>query len=345
MDDLELIRDFGRDLEHEPPASLLRQRKRLVDAATEPGRRRRGPGRWTLFGTAAAMAAAVVTAAAILVPALVMDGRDGRPTVTETTVPWRVKTLNVLVIGSDARRGGDLARSDTLFLMHVPADRKDIRAVSFPRDSLVNIPACRDAGGKTVPARRDMISTAFASGGAACARKTVESLTRVRIDQTVVIDFGGFKGMVDALGGVDVTLPRSVDDRASGLRLPAGTHRLNGTEALAYVRTRHGLGDGSDLDRIKRQQYFMAQMVRQAKDVQSKHPTRFLKFLAAASRSVKATPRWDLRSLEALARTFEKTGVDDFEFRTVPVRPAPEDPNRLVWDRKAAERLFATFRD
>ncbi|MFI0404832.1 LCP family protein [Actinomadura sp. 3N508] len=348
MDDLELIRDFGRDLEHEPADSLLRQRHRLVDAATAHGGRApralRGPRRWTLFGVLAAGAAAAVTATAILVPAALMDGRDGRPAATQTTAPFAAKTMNVLVIGSDARRDDHPPRSDTLVVMHVPAGRKDIRAVSVPRDSLVDIPACRDAGGKTVPARRGLINTAFGTGGAACARATVESLTRIRIDQTVVIDFGGFRSMVDALGGVEITLRRPVADPKAGLDLRAGKQRLNGTQALAYVRSRYGFGDGSDLSRIKRQQVFMAQLVRQARDMQSRNPVRFARFVAAAARSAEATPRWDLRGLEALARTFEKTGADDVEFGTVPVRPAPEDPNRLVWDPAGAERMFAPFR-
>ncbi|TDB83026.1 LytR family transcriptional regulator [Actinomadura sp. KC216] len=345
MDDLELIRDFGRDLEHEPADSLLRQRDRLVDAATaRGGRTPRGPRRWTLFGVLAAGAAAAVTATAILVPAALMDGRDGRRAATESPRPAAAKTMNVLVIGSDARRDGHQARSDTLVVVHVPADRKGVRAVSVPRDSLVDIPACRAASGEALPPRRGPINTAFGTGGAACARTTVESLTRIRIDQIVVIDFGGFRSMVDALGGVEITLRRPVVDPKAGLDLRAGTQRLDGRQALAYVRSRFGFGDGSDLSRIKRQQVFMAQVVRQARAMQSRNPVRFARFLAAAARSVEATPRWDLRGLEALARTFEKTGADDVEFGTVPVRPAPEDPNRLVWDPAGAERMFAPFR-
>ncbi|GAA4236353.1 hypothetical protein GCM10022254_45750 [Actinomadura meridiana] len=341
MDDLELIRDLGRELEHEPDVTLLRQRKRLLDAASGRGGRR-GPGRWTLLGTVAAVAAAVVTAAAILVPTVLLDGR-ARPAASRTA-PGLGKTLNVLLIGSDARNGGSQARADTLVLMHVPANRKDIRAVSIPRDTLVSIPECKDSDGKTHPAQRGQVNAAFSLGGAECALKTVESLTRVRVDQTLTVDFGGFKGMVDALGGVDVTLPRSVDDRQSGLKLSPGRHRLNGTQALAYVRVRHGLGDGSDLDRVKRQQKFMASLVHRAKEQRWKSPVRFAKFLAAVAGSVKSSPQWDVRALEALAATFDGTDVDDVGFRTLPVRPAPNDPARLVVDTKAAERVFAPFR-
>ncbi len=111
MDDLDLIRDLGRGLEHEPPASLTRQRNRLLDAAR---RRRRGPGRWTLLGVVAA-----VTAAAILVPATVFHGRDASPVATKSTAQSGGKALNVLILGSDTRGDGSPARSDTMMLVHV----------------------------------------------------------------------------------------------------------------------------------------------------------------------------------------------------------------------------------
>lgn len=333
MDDLDLIRDLGRDLEHEPPASLARQRNRLLDATR---RRRRGPGRWTLLGVVAA-----VTAAAILVPAVIFHGRDAAPVATKTTAPAAGRAMNVLVLGSDTR-GGDVPRSDTMMLVHVPADRRRVHAVSIPRDSLVRLPACEIVEGKVLPARTGLINSAFAVGGADCAVKTVESLTNVRIDRSVVIDFAAFRGMVDALGGVRMTLPAPVVDPKAGLRLRAGEQRLNGRQALAYVRARYGLGDGSDISRIKRQQQFMTALAREARERMSGNPVRFAKFLAVVARSVKTSPGLGMGELQELARTFGKGG--SVEFDTVPVRPARRDPNRLEWQTEAAERMFATFR-
>ncbi|MEV4003432.1 LCP family protein [Actinomadura sp. NPDC049753] len=350
MDDLDLIRGLGRDLEHEPP-SLARQRGRLLDEARH-GRRGmarwtgmagltgmagvrgmagvKGMARWTLLGVVAA-----VTAAAILVPAVLLHGRDARPAATGSTAPTAGGALNVLVIGLDARYAG-ASRSDTLMLVHVPADRKRPRMVSIPRDVLVPMPACGRAGGR--PAT---INTAFPRGGAACTRRTVESLTGVRIDQTVVIDFGGFARMVDALGGVEVTLPTAVDDSKSGLELPAGRHRLRGKQALAYVRTRHGLGDGSDLDRVRRQQQFLASAARQAEVVMAKDPIRFARFLAVAAGSIESTPKLDAGALRTLARGYDGSG--GVAAATIPVRPAPSDPNRLVVDEAAARKVLAPF--
>ena len=329
MDDLELLRDLGRDLEHEPPPSLARQRNRLLDGTR---RRRRGPGRWTLLGVVAA-----VTAAAILVPVVLLHGRGVRPATPNPTPPAAAKALNVLVIGLDARGGGP-PRSDTLMLVHVPADRKKPQVVSIPRDVLVRIPAC----GRIPAQRTTTVNAAFTLGGAACTLKTVESLTGVPVDQTVTVDFAGFKKVVDALGGIEITLPKAVDDQMSGLRLPPGRHLVNGTQALAYVRTRHGLGDGSDLDRVKRQQQFLASMARKAREMMSRDPLRFARFLAVAAGSVESTPKLDAGTLRSLARGFDKS--DGAAFHTIPVRPAPSDPNRLVVDGPAARRVLAPFR-
>jgi len=334
VDDLDLIRDLGRDLEHEPPASLARQRNRLLDATRH---RRRGPGRWTLLGVVAA-----VTAAAILVPATMFHGRDARPAGTRTTAPAAGEALNVLVLGSDARGDGRAARSDTMILVHVSADRRRVRAVSVPRDSLVRIPPCETAAGTALRGHTGLINSAFTAGGALCAVKTVESLTQVRIDRVVVIDFAGFRQMVDVLGGVRMTLSRPVRDPKAGLRLPAGEQRLNGRQALAYVRARQGLGDGSDLSRIKRQQQFLAALAREAGERMRENPVQFARFLAVATRSVKSTPGLGAGEAQALARAFGKGG--SIEFDTVPVRPARRDPNRLEWEPEGAERMFAAFR-
>ncbi|TDE35512.1 LCP family protein [Actinomadura sp. 6K520] len=337
MDDLELVRDLGRELEHEPPASLARQRGRLLHASRQRGRG--GRVRWPLLGAVAA-----VTAAAILLPMLTLHDRHQKPA-ADTTPPAPAGPLNVLVIGSDARRDGYPPRADTLMLVHVPADRKNVQVVSIPRDLLVTLPGCANPGGKDAPARPGLINSAFTRGGAACTLRTVESLTRVRIDQTAVLGFDGFRRMVDALGGVEMTLPAPVADPAARLRLSAGTQTLDGRQALAYVRARRGLGDGSDRGRIERQQMFMAALVRRMKALQSDNPLLFGRFLAAAAVSVETVPRLNVGTLKALADTFAGTGAGDVEFRTAPVRPAPADPNRLAWDAEAAERLFAPFRE
>ncbi|MEU5877509.1 LCP family protein [Spirillospora sp. NPDC047279] len=353
-DDLDLIRDLGRDLDrdlgrdlgHGPPATLVRQRRRLTEAATGAGAGRassRGvrPRGRLLIGVVAA-----VTAALILVPTALLGREKGGTPATggDSTGPASAaRALNVLVLGSDTRGGAVEARSDTIVLLHLPADRKKITAVSVPRDVMTTLPACRTASGQTAPRSTGLINSAFTIGGLSCATKAVELLTRVRIDATLAIDFGGFKHMVNALGGVEVVLPRAVNDPGSGLRLAAGRHLIRGDMALAYVRVRHGLGDGSDLDRIERQQRFMAAMVRRAKNLQTTSPLRLAAFIKAAAASIDTAGPLDLGTMQDLARSLERTGPGAVRFATLPVRPHPTDPNRLAINEASAGRLLAPF--
>ncbi|MUN36727.1 LCP family protein [Actinomadura litoris] len=347
MDDLELLRGLGRELEHEPPGTLARQRRRLLEAPdgrrATPGRSGRlrrpgGPAGWSLIG-----AVAMVTAALVLIPGVVLRGA-GKPVLggAKHLAFGTGKTLNVLLVGSDSR-GGGAARSDTLVLVHLPADRKNVRAVSIPRDTLVRVPSCKADGGRVVPARVAPVNSAFALG-VACTHRTVESVAGVEVDTSVVVDFTGFAKIVDVLGGVELTIPRAVSDPPSGLSLRPGRQRLDGRQALAYARVRHGLGDGSDLARIERQQKLMSALLKEAREQRLRDPARYAKFLAMSARSVSTYPRLDVGALEAVARGMEKTGADAVRFSTVPVKPAPQDPNRVALDGAAAERLFAQFR-
>ena len=182
---------------------------------------------------------------------------------------------NILVIGSDTRAGqgrgyGSSAQlntdhSDTLLIVHIAADRQWADVMSIPRDSWVNIPACRMGNGKTAAPQTFKINEAFTIGnlygnktklGTACTIKTVERNTGIRIDHFVDVNFSGFKDMVNAVGGVRECNTTAINDPKSGLHLSAGHHLLNGRQALGYVRARYTLGDGSDLERITRQQAF-----------------------------------------------------------------------------------------
>ncbi|MFI0151267.1 LCP family protein [Streptomyces lydicus] len=195
---------------------------------------------------------------------------------------------NVLVIGSDSRSGGnrelgggegDVGRSDTAFLLHVYGDGKHAVAVSFPRDTLVDVPPCKLPDGSWTRPRTDvMFNTAFtvglsAKGNPACTQNTVEKLTGLRVDHTVVVDFEGFSKMTSAVGGISVCLPKNVyqgdlnPHRGSrgSLVFPKGLQTVSGQKALDYVRLRHGIGDGSDIGRIKRQQAFVSSLIKKVK--------------------------------------------------------------------------------
>ena len=181
--------------------------------------------------------------------------------------------MNILLLGSDSRDGDNKAyfspdisgeRSDTTILVHISPNRDHAVAISFPRDSMVQVPQCTKKNGQKVPPFFGMINAAFAYAGAPCTWKTIESTTDIHIDHYVKIDFTGFKRVVDALGGVEICVPHAVNDPRANLSLRAGRQVVKGNDALGYVRTRYGIGDGSDLERIQRQQKFMASVVNKA---------------------------------------------------------------------------------
>ncbi|MGK5554735.1 LCP family glycopolymer transferase [Actinomadura kijaniata] len=342
MDDLNALRALGDDLGHEPPPTLARQRQRLLDAASGGARRRAArwrPGGWAVIGVAAA-----VTAALILVPTVLLRGGDA-PATPRRALGGTGTAMNFLVIGSDervssTRLGSEPPRSDTMALVRVSADRKHVRAVALPRDLMVPV-SCPNAKVKPIKAIRAQLNAAFTLGGAACSAQTVESLSGARIDHTVTVGFAGFKQVVDALGSVEIVMPKPVNDPRSGLRLPAGRHRVRGATALAYVRARHGLGDGSDLERVKRQQIFLTSMAREARAARAGNPVRFARFVKAVAESVEIRPGLDPQTLEALAAAVDPDGIS---YLDLPVRPDRLDPNRLELREPAAWQMFAQFR-
>lgn len=261
--------------------------------------------------------------------------------------------LNILVMGSDERTGKaadnpDTAgrRSDTTILVHLAADRESATLVSIPRDTIVAIPECTREDGARVPERSaEMINVAFSDAGAACTIQTVERLTGIYVDHHVVIDFRGFKDMVNALGGVRICLPQDVNDPDSHLALSKGEHVVKGQQALAYVRTRKGLGNGGDLSRIDRQHAFLGSMVSKVQDKGLLlRPDRLLSFLGAATNSLTTDP--DLGNLNALRKlALEVRGIStgNIEFLTAPNEAYPADPNRVQLT-PAAETLWDALR-
>lgn len=254
--------------------------------------------------------------------------------------------LNILVLGSDSRvgRGNNIdgqtdigERADTTILLHVSADRKHAYGVSLPRDAIVDRPDCvlRD---ETVPGENAvMFNTAFAVGGAQCAVQTVESLTTVYIDHFLVVDFNGFKDMVDAVNGVEVCIPKAVDDDKHQIHFVAGTQVLTGQDALNYVRERYVLSVTGDIGRMKRQQAFIASLVNKVISAGTlSQPSRIFSFLNAATSSIRVDDTLDsVRNLVDLAMQFKDTGLDRIKFITVPIAEYPPDPNRLIWTDEA----------
>jgi anionic cell wall polymer biosynthesis LytR-Cps2A-Psr (LCP) family protein len=161
----------------------------------------------------------------------------------------------------------------------------------------------------------------------------------------VVVDFNGFKHMVDALGGVPVCVPEEVNDTIGNIHLPAGSYEVKGQQALNYVRLRHGLSENGDIGRMKRQQAFLASMANKAISAGTlANPVRLYNFLDAATKSLTTDPGLDnLRDLAGLAKQLKDIGLDNIQFLTVPFESYEPDPNRLVWAPEA-EQLWDKLR-
>jgi len=247
--------------------------------------------------------------------------------------------LNVLIMGSDSRQGfsGEFNEggglSDTTILVHLSADRQHAYGVSLPRDAMVERPDCYRKDGSVIPGGFAMWNAAFSLGGPACTIQQTEQLTGIRIDHFVVLDFNGFKDMVDAIDGVEICIPETVDDPIGHIYLEAGTRTVRGQEALDYVRIRHNISANGDIGRMKRQQAFIASMANKvmSSDVLAR-PDRLIGFLRAAVKSITVDPGLGSPlKIANLASEFSDTGLDEVKFITVPWDFYEPDPNRLVW--------------
>lgn len=262
---------------------------------------------------------------------------------------------NILVIGSDDRSGQNrrygrdngTARSDTAILLHLAADRKRATAVSIPRDLMVDIPVCDRPNGSRTKEQFAQFNWAYQFGGTACTIRTVEKLTDIRLDHHIVVDFEGFKRLVNSVGGVDVCLNEPVRDPDAKLALPAGRQTLHGEDALGYVRARQSFGDGSDTDRMARQQDFLAALVRKVRGSGTlMNPTKLYPVLDAATSSLTADSGLNsLTELYDLVRSVRNIPANDVRFLTVPRQPYAQNPNRDELVQPDAARLFKQLRE
>jgi LCP family protein required for cell wall assembly len=280
-------------------------------------------------------------------------------------------TQNILILGVDSRLGENSSYqptvgpaqtetlSDTAILAHLSGDGKHITLVSIPRDSVVQIPACRkvdnngsgisDSSGQPVMTKptKALFNEAIQLGGPACTVKTLESLTNVYIDHYLEIDFEGVVKMSTALGGVPLTMCQAIHDAHTGLNLPKGPVNLKGQTALEFVRARYGLTGGDDLHRIQRQQQFMAAMVRKA----LASSTLFnLPSMTSFYGDVASSLTTDMGSsaLINLALHYRHIDTNNVVFATVPTYNAPKGDafyQHLYWSLDQANALFTDLRD
>ncbi|WP_406287208.1 LCP family protein [Streptomyces sp. NBC_00209] len=273
--------------------------------------------------------------------------------------------INILIIGTDKRTGkgnegygdkGSVGHADTNILFHVSEDRTNATAMSIPRDLITDIPECtsrqEDGSDKTIPGTdhvRFNRSLGESGRDPGCTMGTVEKLTGVKIDHFMMVDFNAVKTLSTAVGGVNVCLDHAINDSKSHLNLPAGPNKVQGENALAFVRTRHAYANGSDLDRIKGQQQFIGSMIKQAKsDDTLTSPTKLFKVADAATKALTVDKAiGDVKKLSTLAKEITKTDTKNITFVTMPVIDNPDEPKpvTVVPHPTQAEQLFSMLRD
>ena len=180
---------------------------------------------------------------------------------------YKRQELTILLVGSDKRKEGSVMYdgeegelNDVNLLLHIPADHKSATVISFPRDLMVPIPSCTDpeTGDVSSAMSEQQINTALSYGGLSCVAATITELTGMEIPYAAMVDFDGVIDITNAIGGVTVCIAQPIEDSETGLSLPAGEVTVSGVDALNFVRTRYGVGDGSDVSRISNQQVFMS---------------------------------------------------------------------------------------
>ncbi|MEU9481840.1 LCP family protein [Streptomyces sp. NPDC048191] len=251
--------------------------------------------------------------------------------------------FNILIIGTDKRTGkgnegyGDansVGHADTNILLHVSKDRTNATALSIPRDLVVNVPDCptkqTDGSTKVIPGSQQVrFNESLGQEGRdpGCTMRTVKAVTGITPDHFVMVDFNAVKTLTTAVGGVDVCLAHAVNDKESHLRLPAGPSKVEGEQALAFVRTRHSWGNAGDLDRIKVQQQFMGSLMRKmtSSDTLSS-PSKLLDLAEAATKALTVDKGiGKVSTLKDIALELKKVPTKNISFVTVPVLDNPAD--------------------
>ncbi|WP_194896368.1 LCP family protein [Catenulispora pinisilvae] len=277
---------------------------------------------------------------------------------------------NILLVGSDSRDNGnnafgggatgDGARSDTSILLHVYADHQHAVGISIPRDMMVNIPACQldpnnSSKGQTKP-QQNQFNAAFAvgntaQGNPACEIKTIESISGIRVDHTVVVGFAAFAKLTDDIGGVQVCVPKDVSDvGGDNITLKKGIQTVKGQTALDYVREREGLGDGSDIGRTRRQQAFLGSMIKKVEsDGVMNDPTVLSSIFNDALKYAQFDPGLgSLGALSSFAESMKGINPSNIQFLTLPGHYRTQDGRvdmdpvaaGVIWDHLKNDQLL-----
>ncbi len=280
-----------------------------------------------LVSSVSVAALATYDVAASVQPSVHLANETAGPVPQIGAIPGGV---NLLVVGSDSRKGQDPAfgeedstgdLNDVTMLLHISADHSNASVISFPRDMFVPIPNCPDpAGGTFSSMSRQKINTTLTYGGLACTVLTVEKLTGLEIPFAAEVQFSGVMAMSTAVGGVPVCVAEEIQDEYTGTFLTPGMHTLEGVAALQFLRTRHGIGDGSDLTRINNQQVFMSALVRTIKSADTlSDPLKVYSLAKAVTANMTLSASLnDVTTLASIAVALKDIPLDQVVFVQVP---------------------------
>jgi LCP family protein required for cell wall assembly len=334
-------------------------RLRGADAGARPtarhGRQPRGSIARTVVGlVAAALAVVLVAVGSVAAFALnQVTGAVAKNTVhlAGGTAPPNIDALkggvNLLLVGTDTRTGqagfdsksgladsSGAGNNDVNMLLHIAADHQSALLVSFPRDLMIPIPSCPDpnGGGNYGAVSVAMLNTTLSRGGLACPVLTIEKLTGIDIPYAASISFDGVIAMSDAVGGVTVCVATPIKDTDSGTNLSAGEHTLTGNDALAFLRTRHGVADGSDLGRISNQQVFLSALARKIKSEGTlTNPLKLYSLAKAAVTNMQLSDTLaQVDTMVQIALTLKNIPLSNIAMIQYPAASSDLYPNRVV---------------
>ncbi|MEV0787069.1 LCP family protein [Streptomyces sp. NPDC050423] len=271
--------------------------------------------------------------------------------------------MNLLLVGTDGRDkitkeekekyrlGGEPCHcTDTIMLVHLSADKQRASIVSLPRDSYAEIPEHRDqTTGKEHAAHPVKLNAAYAEGGPGLTVRTVEHMTGVKVDHYLEVDFTSFMTTVDTLGGVKICTTRPMKDAYTGLDLAAGTHELDGGQALQYVRSRH-IDGAADLGRMQRQQKFLASLIKQTTSSGVLlNPVKFREVASTMLKSVRADKGFGTQQMLDLGQAMRGFSAASSEFASVPMGDVAYRVkgigSTVKWDPEKSKELFQALRE
>ncbi|WP_109209145.1 MULTISPECIES: LCP family protein [Microbacterium] len=308
-------------------------------------------------GAGVAAYAAIDLGTSFAVDAVELEGQEELPPPTMGAIEGEA---NFFLAGTDACEpeyaqffgkrctGADAEAelNDVNLLVHISDNPRRVTAISFPRDLRIPIPACtREDGSMTSPVSKESINAAYSLGGLPCIVSAVSELSGLNIQYAAKITWGGVIELTEAVGGVEVCLAAGIRDRNTGIDWPAGTRTIAGIEALQFLRTRYGVGDGSDLGRVSNQQVYMSSLVRKimSEEVLSNVGTLY-KLATTAVDNI--TPSQSLTNpvrLAQLALAVKDVPLDEITFVQYPTFTDPSDPNKVVPNEEAAAELWAAL--